>query len=82
VHRADGSVVAIKDIDKRKLSIRDLQLIHEEINICRSLSHPGILKLLDSFTDKATIHIVTELIEGQELFFVTRDATDHRLGEG
>jgi len=37
--------VAIKIIDKIRLSENDLQKIYREIRICKTLSHPNIIKL-------------------------------------
>jgi calcium-dependent protein kinase len=39
-----------------------------EINILRSLDHPNIVKIFEYFEDDKRFYIVTEHIEGGELF--------------
>lgn len=38
-----------------------------EIHILKQLNHPNILKLIEVYEDDNEIHLVTELIEGENL---------------
>jgi serine/threonine protein kinase len=39
VNQKSGQRVAVKEIDKRKLSIKDMELLAEEISILKTLTH-------------------------------------------
>jgi calcium-dependent protein kinase len=39
-----------------------------EVEILKSIDHPNILRLFELFEDSKTIHLVTELCTGGELF--------------
>ena len=39
-----------------------------EVNILKNLNHPNIVRLFEVFEDKEFIWLVTELVEGRELF--------------
>jgi len=47
--RFSGHVVALKFISKRGKSEKDLRKLRSEIEILRTLDHPNIILLLDSF---------------------------------
>ena len=65
-----GDDVAVKTIDKNSLhaNIADLSLVDNEIAILKILKHKNILTLYQLFESPKYIHIVTELINGKELF--------------
>ena len=66
--------MAIKEIDKRKLSAGDMELLSEEISILKTIKHRYVLKFIDSFHDKTFIYIITERLEGEELFYKIKDS--------
>lgn len=63
-----GDRVAVKVIEKSKLSVKDLESIKREISILKSLDHPNLLIFYEFCQDPTRFYIVTELLEGGELF--------------
>ena len=72
VNRLDQTECAVKSIRKAIPGVKGgqrLETLMREIHIMQSLDdHPNIIKLLDVFETDSTVHIVTELCEGGELF--------------
>jgi calcium/calmodulin-dependent protein kinase I len=68
VNKASGETVAVKIVSKRKLSEEDLKALWTEIEILDSLNHPHIVKLYEVFEEGLEFYIVTELVQGGELF--------------
>lgn len=69
IHRQSSRVCAVKIIDKSK--IRCKSRIQREIAILqhvRQQQHPNIIQLMDVYEDDTTVHIVTELCHGGELY--------------
>jgi serine/threonine protein kinase len=74
-HRSDGRVVAIKEIDVRRLNATNPLLkrhLEEEIRIMQrlsTLSHPSVVKLYDvrSNSDKSLIYMVIEFCNSGDL---------------
>ena len=66
--------LACKIVDKRKLDLRFQQndmLIHQlrqETAILRCLCHPNIVQFYDFIETKASIYIIMERIDGQDVF--------------
>jgi serine/threonine protein kinase len=61
--------VAIKVINKQEMQRHELHLHLNEIEMLKVCAdHPSVLKLVDYFEDASFIHLVTELIEGPDLF--------------
>lgn len=68
-HKLTGEDRAVKILSKKTLkSEADFQIILNEISILRSLDHPNILKVHETYQDKFSFFIVTELCSGGELF--------------
>lgn len=67
VERSTGLEFAIKVIDKTGLA-ENRESILTEIGILKHVRHPNILRLHQIFEDKKKIYLVTELLEGGELF--------------
>ena len=63
---ADGELVAIKTMVKRKL--RRPHILVREVEIMLKLDHPNIIKLQEVFEDETEIHLVMDLCTGGELF--------------
>jgi len=68
VDKTSGERVAVKCMSKAKLSDADQKAIEKEVDILQSLDHPHIIKLFGLFEDAKTFYVVTELVEGGELF--------------
>jgi tRNA A-37 threonylcarbamoyl transferase component Bud32 len=59
--------VAIKSIDKEKLTENDYCYIRREIDILRFLkkfNHKNLIKMVDIYEDKSKIYIITEYMQG------------------
>ncbi|XP_067928295.1 serine/threonine-protein kinase SIK2-like [Watersipora subatra] len=67
-HRHTKSDVAIKIIDKTKLSKSDLDKVHREIEIMRLLNHPNIIKLYQVMKTEKLLYLVTEYAPNGEIF--------------
>jgi len=65
-------VVALKFISKIKKPDKEVQNLRREIEIMRSLRHPNIVEMLDSFDTDNEIVVVTEFAHG-ELFQILQD---------
>ena len=60
---------AVKIISKKSIKTsEDRAVIDKEVEILKSLDHPNILKIHETYEDKFSIFIVTELCSGGELF--------------
>mmetsp|Transcript_15880 Transcript_15880/g.29011 ORF Transcript_15880/g.29011 Transcript_15880/m.29011 type:complete len:518 (-) Transcript_15880:180-1733(-) len=65
-HKGTGAVRAIKSI--AKAGIKNMTKFNREIEIMKSLDHPNIIKLYETFQDAHNINLVMELCKGGELF--------------
>ena len=72
-----GASFAAKCIDGSKLHKEDVEGLKTELSLLRQLQHPNIIFLKDYFEDRTKnwYYVVTELLEGGELFtaIVTRE---------
>jgi len=59
-------IVALKYIEKRMC--KDLKVLHNEIDINKSMDHPNIARLYETFEDNQLIYIAMELCSGGEMF--------------
>jgi len=64
--------VALKFISKAKKTEKEVRSLRREIDIMRSLRHPNIVQMLDSFDTQHDIVVVTEFAQG-ELFQILQD---------
>ena len=68
-HRLTGEDRAVKILSKKNLkSEEELKAMLTEVSILKSLDHPNILKIHETYQDKFSYFIVTELCSGGELF--------------
>lgn len=67
-HRIAKITVAIKMIDKKRLSPANLKHVYREIEVLKRLSHPNILKLYQVMETANMIYIVTDFATGGDLF--------------
>ena len=64
-HKTTKQVRACKAVTVRGQS--QAELIHTEIQILRSLDHPNILKLFETYYDGTNMYLISELCEGGSL---------------
>eukprot|EP01035_Chromulina_nebulosa_P037969 gene37969-51277_t len=64
IHHETGQKTAVKIVSKKKLSEEDYASLLTEIDILKSLDHPHIIKLYETFDEGNDFYIVTELVEG------------------
>lgn len=62
------AIRAVKMLNKQKLSKDEVADIANEIEIIKELDHPNIVKVYETYEDHKYLYIVTELVEGGELF--------------
>ena len=63
------AICAMKNINKSSnYSYEDDKEILNEINILRSMDHPGVLKIFEFYSNRKSYSIITELCPGGELF--------------
>ena len=65
-----GKEFAVKILDKKKIKERKvyLQLLENELSILGSKNHPKIISVKDLLEDEEKYYVVSELVEGGELF--------------
>lgn len=68
VHCITGQKVAIKIINRSKLSESVLQKVEREIAIMKLIEHPHVLGLYDVYENKKFLYLVLEHVSGGELF--------------
>jgi serine/threonine protein kinase len=66
--KATGEVFAVKIVNKKNLTPKDVDSLLTEIEILGKLDHPHIIKLYESIEEGHEYYIVTELVNGGELF--------------
>jgi calcium/calmodulin-dependent protein kinase I len=67
-HKGTKMKFAIKVVNREKLSYDDDVLLLDEISILRELEHDHIIHLFEVFKEQKYYFLVTELLEGGELF--------------
>ena len=68
VHNASKKKYAIKIVDKGKLGKTDELALKDEITVLKELEHPNIIRLYSVFNEPEYYYLVTELMNGGELF--------------
>jgi calcium/calmodulin-dependent protein kinase I len=63
-----GGTYAIKIVTKAKLTEEDEAALQDEISVLKELQHPNIIRLYDVFDEKQYYYLVTECMNGGELF--------------
>lgn len=63
-----GKKVAIKIINKEKLSESVLQKVEREIAIMKLIEHQNVLSLYDVYENRKYLYLVLEHVSGGELF--------------
>lgn len=67
-HKTSGEMRAMKIIRKDDVSKEFMQSLQNEIEILKQLDHPNIVRLYEFYQDNLNIYLITEFIEGGELF--------------
>ena len=65
--KSNGTEVAIKIIDKKKLSHAELENLLRELKIMQNINHPHVVKYLEAYEEKDKLYLVMELCKGGEL---------------
>jgi len=68
VRKSDKKEFAVKIIDKRHLTGRELVGLKDEIRILKSMEFPHVISMIDVFDDGRRVKMVLELCEGGDLF--------------
>ncbi|XP_067135494.1 serine/threonine-protein kinase BRSK2-like isoform X1 [Centruroides vittatus] len=68
IHCVTGNKVAIKIINREKLSDSVLQKVEREIAIMKLIEHPHVLGLYDVYENKKYLYLILEHVSGGELF--------------
>lgn len=68
IHKNTGEVRAMKIIEKKLVSDEYVKSLLNEIEILKQLDHPNIVKIYEFYQDKMNFYLITEFIEGGELF--------------
>lgn len=78
--KADGGKWAIKCIKKANLEAEDSEALELEMNLMKTLEHPGIVKMKECFDTPKVLYMVLEPMVGGELF--DRIVEKEKYGEG
>lgn len=68
MHKQTKQRSAVKIIDKSKLSPTEKELLRTEIAILKLVTHSNIIQLHDIYEDRINIYLVTELVNGGDLY--------------
>ena len=79
--KADKKEFAVKIIDKRHLTGRELVGLKDEIRILKSMEFPHVIKMADVFDDGRRVKMVLELCEGGDLFDQILKSPKRRFNE-
>jgi NIMA (never in mitosis gene a)-related kinase len=66
-NKRDGEQLALKSIELSKLPSESRDKALQEVQLLRSLDHPNIVRLKDSFQEKGILHILMEYVDGGDL---------------
>jgi len=67
--RKSGQFFAVKSVKKcKRLKSQRRDLFNNEVSILRQLSHPNIMKFICCHESDSSVHIVTELCNGGDLY--------------
>lgn len=80
--RRDGSVLALKVMEKHPLLIRNMaQQVHREVRLQIAMKHPNVLRLLDFLEDDTHIYMLLELATCGGLLHFMHRHPNGRLSE-
>ena len=61
-------IVAVKCIDKYRLTKEDLLDLRNEVELMQQVDHPNIVKYYETYDDKRYIYLCMEMCTGGDLF--------------
>ena len=67
-HKLTKAIRCVKKIPKKDLADEDQKKLIQEVTILKTLDHPNILKVIEFYQNERFFFIVTEYLEGGELF--------------
>lgn len=67
-HKATKATRCVKKLSKKELSEEEKDKLVQEVAILKNLDHPNIVKVLEFYQNAKYFFIVTEYLEGGELF--------------
>jgi len=67
-HKPSGQLRAVKTLLKQGLDEEQREEMLTEVGVLRTLDHPNILKVFEVIEDDTSLHIVSELCTGGDLF--------------
>lgn len=68
VDKTDGSVVALKMMNRENLDANAEKNIRSEVSLLQSLNHPNIVRGHDFYEEPKMFYFVLEKVDGGELF--------------
>ena len=68
IHKLTGRTVAIKILNKKDMTIIDLELVKTEMDVLKICQHPNIIKLYDIHENEENIYLIMEYCQGSDLF--------------
>ena len=75
----NNKIYAMKVIDKEKIIKKKItQRIKTEKELLKKINHPFIVKLIFSFQDNEKLYLVTEFMQGGELYFHLKRSTSFK----
>jgi len=67
-HKRTKKECAVKIVQKKALSVRDLELLKREIEVLKVCQHPNLIQFFDVFENQDYIYIVMEVLIGGDFF--------------
>ena len=69
---------AVKVLLKKMMSVRQIDMIRQEISVLSMMDHPNIIKYVESFEDNRYMYIVTEYVHSsRDLKDILVEAAEH-----
>lgn len=81
-HKIYKTAFALKILNKREVIKNKLEeVVIQEKNLMESLHHPFIIKLVNTFQNKESLFIVTNFVQGGELFSILHTPNSNGISE-
>lgn len=71
IHRDTWKKYACKTVEKSR--IKRIDHLRNEVHLLSEMNHPGIIEMVDCYEDADSVHMVTEMCTGGELFYKILD---------
>jgi calcium-dependent protein kinase len=66
MHMPTDQIRAMKVISKASEKV--VQTIYDELNVLKSLDHPGIVKVFEYYQDDKNLYVIMEYLKGGSVF--------------